>query len=171
MRSLFDKPHQKFSEKSHNSKQFQFLPNTSYASSGEVYAVSWAKPGIFLIKKTYFLIEQTHNISPTQSTISLLNTQQKQVPRINLRSLSSNSGLPPSLRRVPQQRQSRLAYPLNKLFHQPSLHSLCCTTNEVVSLQIESDEIVNFNLFFFKLFRKICQIRCSNLQIGVVKMK
>lgn len=55
MRSIFEGLPNSFisSEKCRDSKQFQFLPNTSYAPTGEVYAASWTETGVFY-SKLYF---------------------------------------------------------------------------------------------------------------------
>ncbi|CAD5222211.1 unnamed protein product [Bursaphelenchus xylophilus] len=88
---------------SNHQRQLQFLPNTSYDHSGEVYDASWRDC-------------KSHVEIPTasaQSTISCL-----PAGRPAMRSLSYGArDEPPTTRHRPQ-------YHLNGLFHQPSMKSL-----------------------------------------------
>ncbi|KAI1704211.1 ankyrin repeats (3 copies) domain-containing protein [Ditylenchus destructor] len=103
-------------------QQFLFLPNTSYTENGEMSSASWqndSNSGRSPEDRCSRRLE-----SPTQSTISLLNTQASN--RVTMRSLSSSSA---SMHYRRQNRQSmasgRPSYPVNGLFHQPSLKSIC----------------------------------------------
>uniref|UniRef100_A0A7E4VTV5 ANK_REP_REGION domain-containing protein n=1 Tax=Panagrellus redivivus TaxID=6233 RepID=A0A7E4VTV5_PANRE len=90
-------------------QQFLFLPNTSYAPSGEIYDARWQPDRRIAVGDESF-------VSPTQSTISLVNTHY----RTSMRSASSVGG---SMRQA-DRTSLRPTYQLNGLFHHPSLKSL-----------------------------------------------
>lgn len=106
-------------------RQFLYLPETSYASNGEVYNANWKRGTLSILKlivNDYFLVDGRYRndqppISPTHSTVSLLNTS-----RQAMRSMSYGAKDEPVHR--PH---------LNGLFHQPSLRSLI-PTNELHNL-------------------------------------
>lgn len=107
-------------------RRLLFLPDAQYASNGEMYNANWRGNTRLkmCIQSCLDSRYQPAPSSPTQSTVSLLNTS-----RPAMRSMSYGARDEPPHR--PQ-------YHLNGLFHQPSLRSLIPVNEAVTEILADS---------------------------------